>query len=179
MAKADRIYPVGSLCSKRLKQHLNWILGAKGEIQSFQFQEKGWSEIQLISLSCLEEGRGRQAQEGTIITNRNSESLKWDYKAKSSSYTYSVVHSWKNPEMGTFRMLSLQSTLTMETFSSAFLCLWNLRSTLSVLNIVLDIMSRYQILEDWEEKKPKKYLRTTSHGNVSKGLGDKSNMENN
>ena len=85
VAKADRIYPVGSLCSKGLKQHLNWILGAKGEIQSFQFQEKGWSEIQLISLSCLEEGRGRQAQEGTIITNRNSESLKQNCKAKSSS----------------------------------------------------------------------------------------------
>lgn len=84
MAEADRIYPVGSLCSKRLKQHLNWILGAKGEMQSFQFQEKGWNEIQLISLSCFEEGRGRQAQEGTII-NRNSESLKRNYKAKSSS----------------------------------------------------------------------------------------------
>lgn len=83
--KADRIYPVGSLSSRRLKQHLNLILGAKEEIQSFQFQEKGWSEIQLISLSCLEEGRGSQDQEETIITNKNSRSLKRKSTAKSSS----------------------------------------------------------------------------------------------
>lgn len=90
-----------------------WSQGGNTKLPIFRRKAGGNSAD--ITVMCLEEGSRQTSPRGDNHNKQELESLKWDYKAN-SHHTIVLCTPGRIQRWAPFRMLSLQSTLTMETF---------------------------------------------------------------